>query len=47
MTTYYIIQSVLWETGLQVVKDSINYATFEEFSEHLRDCIPQNSANVL
>ncbi len=46
MTTYYTIQSVAWETGLQAVKDSINFPTFEEFNQHLQDGIPQNSATV-
>lgn len=46
MTIYFTIQSIAWETGLQAVKDSISFATFEEFIQHLQDSIPQNSATV-
>lgn len=38
------IQSVAWETGLQAVKDSANFESFDAFVQHLRDGIRQNSA---
>jgi hypothetical protein len=37
------IQSVAWETGLQAVKDSANFQSFDAFAQHLRDGIRQNS----
>ncbi len=40
------IQSVAWETGLNAVKESVNFRTFEEFVRHLQDGIPQNSTEV-
>ncbi len=46
MTNYFTIQSVAWETGLQAVKDSVNFTTFDEFNQYLQDSIPQNSATV-
>ena len=43
MPTPSAIQSVAWETGLQAVKDSANFDSFEAFAQHLRDGIRQNS----
>ncbi len=40
------IQSVAWETGLNAVKESVNFSSFEEFAQHLQDGIPQNSTEV-
>ena len=40
------IQSVAWETGLQAIKESINFSSFEEFRNHLAKNMRQNSFEV-
>lgn len=46
MTAASAIQSVAWDTGLQAIRDSANFTSFEAFYEHLRDGMRQNSAAV-
>lgn len=43
MNGYSAIQSVAWETGLQAVKDSADFDSFDAFVRHLQDGIRQNS----
>ena len=37
------IQGIAWEPGLQAIKDSAMYSSFEEFKEHLQHNTRQNS----
>ncbi len=43
MSNLPTIQNVAWETGLQAVKASANFDSFDAFAKHLRETIPQNS----
>jgi len=40
------LQSVAWETGLDAVKESINFSTFESFRTYLFENMRQNSDEV-
>lgn len=40
------LQSVAWRTGLDAVKDSVNYSSFDAFHEHLCANMRQNSEVV-
>ena len=36
----------IWEDSIQAIKDSINFSTLEDFQNHLRQSLSQNSAET-
>ena len=43
---YSSIQSIAWETGVQAIKDSANFGSFDEFRHYLLNSTAQNSETV-